>query len=190
MRANGVGANLNREWCDSPNYPAPTLKNSPEVYGVLQAMKETGVDICLDVHGDEELPYNFLAGSEESQNWGPRLQALHGSFVAAYSRANPDMQAEFGYPVPPPGGALPNIGTNAVANLFDCLSVTLEMPFKDCWSNSDPERGWSPSRARKLGSSSLDAMAYIHGYLRDDGEFWEQLPAADAYICPRDNYRD
>ena len=152
-------------------------------------MKETGVDICLDVHGDEELPYNFLAGAEESQNWGPRLQALRGAFVAAYCRANPGMQAEFGYPPPTsPEDALPNIGTNAIANLFDCLSVTLEMPFKDCWSNPDPERAWSPSRARKLGSSSLDAMAYIHSYLQDDGdnELWEHLPASDAYICPRD----
>uniref|UniRef100_A0A7S3L5I7 Peptidase M14 domain-containing protein n=1 Tax=Amphora coffeiformis TaxID=265554 RepID=A0A7S3L5I7_9STRA len=193
LRTNAAGANLNREWCESLNYPAPTLKNSPEVYHVLQAMKESGVDLCLDVHGDEELPYNFLAGSEESQNWGPRLQALHGAFVAAYCRANPDMQAEFGYPPPTsPGGALPNIGTNAISNLFDCLSVTLEMPFKDCWSNSDPERGWSPSRARKLGASSLDAMAYIQGYLRDEGgdKLWEHLPATDAYICPRDNYRD
>lgn len=189
LRTNAVGANLNREWYDSPNYPAPTLKNSPEVYHVLEAMKESGVDICLDVHGDEELPYSFLSGSEESKNWGPRLQALHGAFVAAYARANPDMQAEFGYSPPLPGSALPNIGTNAIADRFDCLSVTLEMPFKDCWSNPDPERGWSPSRARKLGASALDALAYIKPYLRQEGEFWNDLPSADSYIRPRQKYK-
>ena len=189
LRTNAVGANLNREWCDSPDYPAPTLKNSPEVYYVLEAMKESGVDICLDVHGDEELPYNFLSGSEESKNWGPRLQALHGAFLAAYQRANPDMQREIGYIPPAPGGALPNIGTNAIADRFNCLSVTLEMPFKDCWSNPDPERGWSPSRARKLGASALDAIAFIHPFLRDDSEFWKDLPPEYSYICPRDNYK-
>ena len=190
LRTNAAGANLNREWCDSPGYPAPTLQNSPEVYWILQAMQTTGVDVCLDVHGDEELPYNFLSGSEESKNWGPRLEALHGAFLASYSRANPDMQVEFGYTPPAPGEALPNIGTNAIANRFNCLSVTLEMPFKDCWSNPDPERGWSPCRARKLGASALDALAYIQPYLCREDEFWEELLEEDAYVCPRANYRD
>lgn len=190
LRTNAAGANLNREWCDSPGYPAPTLEKSPEVYWVLEAMKETGVDLFLDVHGDEELPYNFLSGSEETDNWGPRLQALHGAFLAAYHRANPDMQIEFGYSPPAPGTALPNIGTNAIANRFNCLSVTLEMPFKDCWSYPDPERGWSPSRARKLGASALDAMDYIHPFLRSGKDnFWEDLPEEDAYVSPRHNYK-
>ena len=26
-------------------------------------MERTGVDFLLDVHGDEELPYNFVAGA-------------------------------------------------------------------------------------------------------------------------------
>lgn len=54
LRTNGVGANLNREWATvQPDYEAPTLKRSPEVYLVWQKMLETGVDFFLDVHGDE-----------------------------------------------------------------------------------------------------------------------------------------
>ena len=52
------GANLNREWAE------PSLERSPEVYHTRAAMDASGVDFCLDVHGDEELPYNFLSGAE------------------------------------------------------------------------------------------------------------------------------
>jgi murein tripeptide amidase MpaA len=190
LRTNAVGANLNREWFDTPDYPAPTLKNSPEVFHVLNTMKETGMDLFLDVHGDEVLPFNFLSGSEETVHWGPRLKALHGAFLASYQRSNPDMQSEIGYPSPPPGRASKNIGTNAIANRFNCLAATLEMPFQDCWTNPDPERGWSPSRSRQLGASLLDAMTYIHPYLRAPGPFWEDLPANDAYIRPRNDYEN
>lgn len=32
LRTNAAGANLNREWCSTGNYIAPTLERSPEVY--------------------------------------------------------------------------------------------------------------------------------------------------------------
>ena len=44
-------------------------------------MDRTGVDLFVDVHGDEALPFCFLAGSQGVPNWGPRLEALHGAFV-------------------------------------------------------------------------------------------------------------
>lgn len=129
LRTNAAGANLNREWADASitEYAAPTLENSPEVYHILKRMIDTGVDLFLDVHGDEELPYNFLSGSEGTVNWGPRLQALHGVFLNGYVRANSDMQKEFGYTPAPNGRASVNIGTNAIANRFNCFAATLEM---------------------------------------------------------------
>lgn len=191
LRTNAAGANLNREWADSPNYTAPTLERSPEVYHVLHKMDATGVDCFLDIHGDEELPFNFCAGAEETQHWGPRLQGLHGAFVAAYARANSDMQAKIGYNPPPPGAGrrFNNIATAAIANRFNCLALTLEMPFKDCHTNPDPERGWSTSRSRKLGASALDALAYVQPWLHTEEEFWNNLPAADAYVQPSHRYQ-
>mgnify|MGYP000066258416 CR=1 FL=1 len=51
LRTNACGANLNREWATvKPEYVAPSLERSPEVYWVLKKMDETGVDMCLDVH--------------------------------------------------------------------------------------------------------------------------------------------
>ena len=43
---------------------APTMAASPEVFLVKNKMHATGCDLFLDVHGDESLPYNFVAGSE------------------------------------------------------------------------------------------------------------------------------
>jgi hypothetical protein len=53
LRTNSCGANLNREWATKGEYEAPTLEHSPEVYHVLKKMDETGVDMFLDIHGDE-----------------------------------------------------------------------------------------------------------------------------------------
>lgn len=36
----------------------------------------TGVDLLVDVHGDEELPYCFIAGSEGIPGWSDRLARL------------------------------------------------------------------------------------------------------------------
>jgi murein tripeptide amidase MpaA len=193
LRTNACGANLNREWTTKRFYEAPTLERSPEVYHVLNKMKETGVDLFLDVHGDEELPYNFISGADLIPNWDKRMESLHGAFVAAYSRANSDMQQKIGYPPADNRDAVldyMNVATNQVANRFNCLGMTLEMPFKDCLSNSDPERGWTPARSRKLGSSVLEPMEYIHPYLRAEGEFWTQLPPEDAYVPTTDDYRN
>jgi murein tripeptide amidase MpaA len=165
------------------------MERSPEVYCVLKAMDETGVDAFLDVHGDEELPFNFIAGAEGCPTWGPRLQSLQGAFLAAYSRANSDMQQEISYEPEAPGQGRLNTCSNQIATRFDCLSVTLEMPFKDCLSNPDPERGWNPARAKLLGASVLDALAYVHPFLRDETDFWSKLPEQDAYVRPTNKYK-
>jgi murein tripeptide amidase MpaA len=54
IRGNALGRDLNRAWAD------PSIENTPEVYHVLEKMRQTGVEFSLDVHGDEALPYVFL----------------------------------------------------------------------------------------------------------------------------------
>lgn len=195
LRTNAAGANLNREWqtMDS-SYEAPSKERSPEVLFVRNRMDVTGVDCFMDIHGDEDLPYNFLSGAEHVPKWSRRLEALHGAFGAAYSRANSDMQTKYGYPPPPtPEAALKymHTGTSQVSNRFDCLGCTLEMPYKDCLSNSDPENGWNPKRSRQLGASLLDALEYVHPFLRASDDSWiDNLPEEDAYVAPTDNYYD
>jgi murein tripeptide amidase MpaA len=194
LRTNAGGQNLNREWCSSGSeengdfYEAPTLERSPEVYHVLKKMDETGVDAFLDIHGDEELPFNFLAGSEGCPNWSKRLETLHGAFLAKYSKTNSDMQSAVAYDPDEIGHAMLNVCSNQIAARFDCLAATLEMPFKDCMSNPDVDRGWNGARSAMLGSSVLEALAYVGPYLREEGDL-TAFGKEDAYVKPTSDYK-
>ncbi|RYV02545.1 hypothetical protein SOPP22_08435 [Shewanella sp. OPT22] len=160
LRTNAAGINLNREW------QSPSLEKSPEVYYVTNKMKETGVDLFYDVHGDEGLPYVFVAGAEGIPNYSERLTELQNDFVSALLMASPDFQTEFGYDKDEPGKANLTVASNWVANTFECLANTLEMPFKDNDDLPDPFVGWSPERSIYLGEASLTAMLAVVDKLR------------------------
>jgi murein tripeptide amidase MpaA len=70
--------------------------------------------MLVDVHGDEELPYCFIAGSEGIPGWNDRLKGLQDAFCAAYKRASPDFQTKFGYEVEAPGKANMTVCSNQV----------------------------------------------------------------------------
>ncbi len=160
LRTNAAGTNLNREWDKA------SLEKSPEVFHVLNKMKETGVALSLDVHGDEALPYNFIAGAEGIEGWSEKDQALLDLFRNTYAEVSPDFQTEKGYPVDAPGSANLAICTNYIAKTFGCLAMTLEMPFKDTMETPDHDYGWSPERCARLGGAVLDVM-------------WRLLPSLD-----------
>ncbi len=160
LRTNAAGVNLNREW------QSPSSEKSPEVYCVTNKMKETGVDLFYDVHGDEGLPYVFVAGAQGVPNYDERLADLQKGFVSALLTASPDFQTEFGYDKDEPGKANLTIASNWVAHTFDCLANTLEMPFKDNDDLPDPFAGWSPERSVYLGEASLTAMLAVVDKLR------------------------
>lgn len=160
LRTNAKGVNLNREWDKA------SLEQSPEVYCVLQRMRQTGIDLALDVHGDEALPYNFIAGGEGAPNFDARGQELLDAYKSSLAAISPDFQTAHGYPVDPPGSADLSICTNYLANEFRCLAMTLEMPFKDNADMLDPVFAWSPERCRKLGAANLDAMLALVDQLR------------------------
>ena len=152
LRTNACGANLNREWDKA------SLERSPEVFHVLTKMNETGVDFALDVHGDEALPYNFIAGGEGAPSFTPKLQSLLDGYKSALCVASPDFQTKVGYEVDAPGTANLSVCTNYLTDTFKCLAMTLEMPFKDNAELPDPETGWAPERCARLGAANLDAM--------------------------------
>jgi murein tripeptide amidase MpaA len=160
LRVNAAGANLNREWAE------PTMEKSPEVFLVRDRMRAAGVDFCLDVHGDEGLPYVFIAGSDGIPSLTPKLSELRLAFDAALMRANPDYQTEHGYPKAPAGKGNLTMCTAHVAEYFGCLAMTLEMPFKDNANAPDEAEGWSPDRCRWQGRGGLDALFAVVGDLR------------------------
>mmetsp|Transcript_36006 Transcript_36006/g.39804 ORF Transcript_36006/g.39804 Transcript_36006/m.39804 type:complete len:507 (+) Transcript_36006:28-1548(+) len=185
LRTNACGANLNREWATvNEEYVAPSLERSPEVYHVLKRMDAYPPDIFLDIHGDEELPVNFLAGAQGIPKWGKRMESLHGAFCAAYNRSNSDMQQSVGYTPVDPVKVVINTATKVIGTRFNCLASTLEMPFKDCATNPEPIRGWSPNRSRMLGASVLEPLLYIQPFLRVDESLLD-FPERDAYVRPQ-----
>lgn len=195
LRTNSVGANLNREWSSKPLYDAPTIERSPEVYYVIEKMKDTGVDFFLDVHGDEELPYNFCMCPENNINWNSRLQSLHSIFIKKYCiYSNHDMQDIYGYPPLDNTARVMeylNVALYYIVTTYNCLAITLEMPFKDCRNQSDPIYGWSPKRCRALGANVLNVLEEVAPYLRSDTEWWKDMKPDDiAFRSLSNKYLD
>jgi murein tripeptide amidase MpaA len=155
LRTNAAGANLNREWLDA------TPERSPEVFVVRRKMLQISVDLCLDVHGDEGLPYNFVVGSEGTKGYSPRIAEQETTFKAAWLASCPDFQDEVNYGTCAPGTANPTLATNWIAQQFGCLAFTIEMPFKDNANLPDPAVGWNGERSRKLGVSVLQAVLAV-----------------------------
>lgn len=155
LRTNAVGTNLNREWQE------PSIEKSPEVFYVRQKMQQVGVDLFLDAHGDENLPYNFVVGTEATPSYSPRIEALQDTFKAAWLAASPDFQTAVGYPRIAPGQANLSLATNWVGQHFNCLAFTIEMPFKDNANLPDERNGWSGARSKKLGASVLAAVLAV-----------------------------
>jgi len=160
LRTNAAGVNLNRAWA----HPDPAT--SPEVACTLAAMDATGVDLLVDVHGDEELPYCFVAGLNGIPAWDARLETLQHAFCTAFMRHSPDFQVTHGYPTDAPGKANLTLCSKQIGQRFGALSLTLEMPFKDTAGHPVPGVGWSPQRAAALGAAMLGAVHEVAPSLR------------------------
>jgi murein tripeptide amidase MpaA len=155
LRTNAVGVNLNREW------HAPSAEKSPEVLCVRNAMDKQPPDFAMDIHGDEAIPANFLAGFEGIPSITERQTRLFKLYSETLERISPDFQTAQGYEIAAPGAANMSMSTTQLAERYGCLSMTLEMPFKDNQDLPDPVHGWSAERSKYLGHACLDALHAI-----------------------------
>jgi murein tripeptide amidase MpaA len=153
LRTNAAGVNLNREWHD------PTPERSPEVLCVRNAMDATGVAFAMDVHGDEAIPANFLAGFEGIASWSDELGEKFYEYGRRLAKATPDFQLELGYAKAAPGRANLSMSTNQLAHRFGAVAMTLEMPFKDHDANPDLTFAWNGERSKQLAHACLDTLA-------------------------------
>ncbi|WP_341644708.1 M14 family metallopeptidase [Thauera sp. SDU_THAU2] len=152
LRTNAAGRNLNREWRE----PDPAA--SPEVFLVRREMQRTGCGLFLDIHGDEALPYVFFSTAEEVPGFTAQAAQQQARFIEAFAIAAPDFQTEEGYKPGRFGEELLTLASKWVANHFGCVSLTLEMPFKDNANLPDEQAGWNGARSKRLGASMLDAI--------------------------------
>ncbi len=157
LRTNYAGVNLNREWA------TPTLEKSPEVLAIRNAMDESGVHWAMDVHGDEAIPAAFIAGFHGIPSWTDEQGGKYDAYLKRLSDRTPDFQTKLGYAIAGAGKANLTMSTNQLAERFGpshgCVSMTLEMPFKDNHELPDPEQGWSPERCMLLARECLATLA-------------------------------
>jgi len=152
LRTNAAGANLNREWM------APSPTRSPEVLCVRNKIQETGVDMFFDIHGDEALPYNFVAGCEMLTDFTPERAAAQNAFIERYMASSPDFQNVVGYAASKYNEELLTLASKYIGHTYKCLSLTLEMPFKDNANLPDPQVGWNGARSANLGAAMLQPI--------------------------------
>ncbi len=160
LRTNAAGKDLNRAWRNA------SMEESPEVFLVREKMRETGVDFFLDVHGDEAIANNFLDSAKGIPSWDDRHEKLFNRYSARLLDISNDFQTKEGYPAAAPGKANLDIANSYVGETWNCLSMTLEMPFKDANVNPDPVYGWSPARCRHFAREHLEVMAEIADMVR------------------------
>jgi murein tripeptide amidase MpaA len=151
-RTNAAGRDLNREWL------YPSMEASPEVFLVREAMVDGGVDLFVDVHGEEAIPYVFAFGAEGIPEYSDRLAGLEHLFTSTLARIDGDFQRKRGYDRDAPGQADLRLASSYVAQRFDCLAQGLEMPFKDNANREDKTTGWSPDRSRAFGRSVVETL--------------------------------
>jgi murein tripeptide amidase MpaA len=152
LRTNAKGIDLNRAWIN------PSPESSPEVFVVRNAILASGATIFLDVHGDEALPYIFLASSQAQPYFTAAHRQREQQFMAALLDLSPDFQTVHGYP---PAAFRPEtlaMASQWVANKFECLSFTVEMPFKDNANLPDALVGWNGARSKRLGAAMVGAI--------------------------------
>ncbi|BCQ23601.1 carboxypeptidase family protein [Caballeronia sp. NK8] len=154
LRTNAAGANLNREWME------PSTGRSPEVLVVREAIEETGCDLFFDIHGDEAIPYVFVAGSEMLPGFTAQQAKEQKAFVEFFKQASPDFQDVYGYESSKYQTDALKLASKYIGNEYKCLSLTLEMPFKDNANLPDESVGWSGARSAALGASMLQAILW------------------------------
>ncbi|WP_460161067.1 M14 family metallopeptidase [Pseudomonas sp. S2_B10] len=160
LRTNAMGQDLNRAWQNA------SQDISPEVLFVQQQMQKYGVDAFIDVHGDETIPHVFTAGCEGNPGFTPRIEKLEEHFRSHLKDTTKDFQTTYGYTRDEPGQANMTLACNSVGQKYDCLSLTLEMPFKDHDDHPDKITGWSGKRSKQLGKDVLTTLADMVDTLR------------------------
>jgi len=160
LRTNAMGQDLNRAWQNA------SQDISPEVLFVQQQMQKYGVDAFIDVHGDETIPHVFTAGCEGNPGFTPRIEKLEEHFRSHLKHTTKDFQTTYGYTRDEPGQANMTLACNSVGQTYDCLSLTLEMPFKDHDDHPDKITGWSGKRSKQLGKDVLTTLADMVDTLR------------------------
>lgn len=100
----------------------------------------------------------FVAGSEALPNFSAAQADAQRRFMDDFKIASPDFQDVHGYPPAPYTDEVLTMGSPHITHAFGCLSLTLELPFKDNANDPDEQVGWDGARSARLGAAVLQPV--------------------------------
>ena len=125
LRANAAGVDPNRSWAE-PN------DKIPEIVAIQKAMKEIGVDLFLDMHGDEERPFIWIGHPDVNQS--TKAKQIQHQLAQELAERNPEIRPApkgYGDVVTQKTSRTDNLSfaSNWVAATFNCPALITELPF-------------------------------------------------------------
>ncbi|MBI1243952.1 MAG: hypothetical protein GC202_03015 [Alphaproteobacteria bacterium] len=152
-RTNRHGRNLNASW------DAPSADETPAVFAALTRMEHAGVDFCLDVHGDEELPYAFVANVDRVAPVPDEIAEICDAFQQALASKDPGFLSRAGRTRPHTLRNPLSFCSPQVMHRFRKPAATLELPYKKFQAGQDQEREYGPAGCIATGRASVSALA-------------------------------
>jgi murein tripeptide amidase MpaA len=92
------------------------------------------------------------------EDFTPRQAAEQQAFIEEFLRASPDFQSSVGYEPDKYQADMLKLASKYVGHAFKCVSLTLEMPFKDNADLPDAQVGWNGARSKRLGQALLQPI--------------------------------
>ena len=86
------------------------------------------------------------------------------TFINDFLRASPDFQVSVGYEPGKYREEMLQLASKYIGHTCKCVSLTLEMPFKDNANLPDAEVGWNGARSARLGEALL--LPILHAVQR------------------------
>jgi murein tripeptide amidase MpaA len=154
-RSNERGVNLNASWA------APSKQDSAPVYYVLERMDQTGVDFCLDVHGDEELPYAFVANVDRVHPVPPDIEAVRERFQQRLGALDAAFWPNAGRTRPHTIAAPLLFCSPQIIHRFKAPAITLELPYKTIPQAAGARQEFGVAGCVRLGRACLATLQSI-----------------------------
>jgi murein tripeptide amidase MpaA len=150
-RANEHGVNLNASWAAPPAHGAAAVQH-------VLARMGAGVDFCLDVHGDEELPYAFAANVDRLHPAPPAIEAVRARFQRELAARDGDFRVDGGYTRPHTVAAPLGFCGPQIISRFQAPALTLELPYKTVPDADGSRREFGPAGCLRLGRACVAAL--------------------------------
>ena len=92
------------------------------------------------------------------EDFSQQQLAEQQAFIDNFKQASPDFQDEVGYEASRYHEDVLKLASKYIGHTFKCVSLTLELPFKDNANLPDGEVGWNGARSLQLGESILQPI--------------------------------